>query len=412
LPSEVVGRAGIAAARAEPARVRLLTFTTLFAIGGTERHLMNLTDGLNHARFDLEFACLKRQGEFLDDLEARGLPVREYPVTNLYGPRTIHQEVRFGRALARDRIDIVHAYNFYSNVFALPAARLAGTPVVIASIRDTGPYLTPRQRFAQRAACRFAHHLLVNADAVKTWLVADGYAAGNITVIRNGLDLARFPGRGPDLALRRDLGVPPDAPLVAMLARLDPQKGVEDFLDAAALVAARVEGAHFLIIGDNALTSGPGYRLELEARAARLGLARRVVFTGFRLDVPRLLSQVAVSVLPSLSEGLSNTLLESMAAGVPVVATRIGGNPEVVEHGATGWLVPPRDAAALGESIVSILLDPDRAVSFGRRARARVDEHFSLRRMVSETETFYERTLALARPRSVAPAHTSWWPAL
>jgi glycosyltransferase involved in cell wall biosynthesis len=395
-PFDVRRHAGTAAAsRDASARVRLLAFTTLFAIGGTERHLMNLTDGLNHARFDLEFACLKRQGEFLDDLQARGLRVREYPVTNLYGPRTLGQELRFGRALRRDRIDIVHTYNFYSNVFALPAARLAGTPVVIASIRDTGPYLTPRQRLAQRVACRFAHQILVNADAVKDWLVADGYSAANITVIRNGLDMARFPICEPNLALRQELGVPPAAPLVAMLSRLDPQKGVEDFLDAAAQVAARVEDAHFLIIGDNALTSRLGYRQELEARAARLGLANRVVFTGFRLDVPGLLSQVAVSVLPSLSEGLSNTLLESMAAGVPVVATRIGGNPEVVEDGATGWLVPPRDPEALAQAITSILQDRGRAASFGGRARERVAERFSLQRMVRETESFYERALAL-----------------
>ncbi|MBI3493072.1 MAG: glycosyltransferase [Acidobacteria bacterium] len=386
------------------ARVRLLTFTTLFAIGGTERHLMNLTEGLDHARFDLEFACLRRQGEFLDAIKARGLPVREYPVTNLYGPRALAQELRFARALKRWRVDIVHTYNFYPNVFALPAARLAGTPVVIASIRDTGPYLTPRQRVAQRVACRFAHHVLVNADAVRRWLVEDGYSPANITVIRNGLDLTRFTIHGEDPSLRRELGLPPGAPVVAMLSRLDRLKGVEDFLDAAARVAARVGHVHFLIIGDKGFADRAEYRRELEARAARLGLARRVVFTGFRMDVPRLLALVAVSVLPSLSEGLSNTLLESMAAGIPVVATRVGGNPEVVEHGATGWLVPPHDPEALGEAIASILQDPSQAKSFGRRARERVAEQFSLERMVRETERFYERALLQARRPEAARA--------
>jgi len=183
-----------------------------------------------------------------------------------------------------------------------------------------------------------------------------------------------------------------------MLARLDRQKGVEDFLDAAARVAHQVPDAHFLIIGDAASAGRGGYRRELETRAAELGLSQRIVFTGFRMDVPRLLSQVAVSVLPSLSEGLSNTLLESMAAGVPVVATRVGGNPEVVEHGGTGWLVPPRDPDALGLAIASILQSPDRAASFGARARERVAEHFSLHRMVRETELFYERALARTRP--------------
>lgn len=391
-------------------RIRLLTFTTVFAIGGTERHLMNLTDGLDHGRFDLSFGCLKRSGEFLGDIEALGIPVSEYPVRRLYGFRTLVEELKFCRDLRRQSIEIVHTYNFYPNVFALPTARLTGTPVVIASIRDTGPYLTKWQRIVQRIACRFAHHILVNADAVKQWLIAEGYAADNITVIRNGLDLSRFPATGPDLALRDELGVPRDAPIVAMLARLDRQKGAEDFLDAAARVAARVENACFLIVGGNTFASRDDYRRELEARAQRLGLAGRIVFTGFRLDVPRLLSQVAVSVLPSFSEGLSNTLLESMAAGVPVVATRVGGNPEVVEHGATGWLVEPHDPAALAEAILSILDDPDRAAAFSRRARERVLEQFSLQRMVRETESFYERALDLAqRPERarLGPAHAS-----
>lgn len=378
-------------------RIKLLTFTTVFAIGGTERHLMNLTDGLDHGRFDLEFACLKRSGEFLSHVEARGIHVSEYPVRRLYGVRALMEELRFCRSLRRRRIDIVHTYNFYPNVFALAAARLTRTPVVIASIRDTGAYLTKWQRVVQQAACLFAHHILVNAEAVKQWLVAEGYSPHNITVIRNGLDLSRFPVTGPDFSLRDELGVPRNAPLVAMLARLDRQKGVEDFLDAAARVAARIENAHFLIIGDNAFASRHDYRRELEATTARLGLTGRVVFTGFRLDVPRLLSQVAVSVLPSFSEGLSNTLLESMAAGVPVVATRVGGNPEVVEHGATGWLVEPGDRDALAQAILSILEAPDLAASFSSRARERVAEQFSLTRMVQETESFYERALELAR---------------
>jgi glycosyltransferase involved in cell wall biosynthesis len=291
----------------------------------------------------------------------------------------------------------VHTYNFYPNVFAIPAARLAGTPVVIASIRDTGPYLTPLQRRAQRTACRLAHHVLVNAGAVKRWLVDEGYRAEGITVIRNGLDLNRFGPHGADGSLHRELGFPERAPLVGMLARLEHKKGFEDFLDAAARVAASREDVRFLVIGDNGLANRREYRRQLEARAARLGLGRRVVFMGFRMDVPYLLSQLSVSVLPSLSEGLSNTLLESMAAGVPVVATRVGGNPELVEDGATGWLVPPGDPAAVARAVHSLIEDADLAASFGRRARERVAEQFSLARMVGETETFYERVLEEAR---------------
>lgn len=383
-------------------RVRLLTFMTLFAIGGTERHVVSLADGLDYSRFELEFGCLRRSGEFLTQLEARGLQVREYAVRRLYGARTLAQQLRFAQHLRRQRIQIMHSYNFYPNVFAIPAARLARTPVVVASIRDTGAHLTKRQRKVQRVACRLADHILVNAEAVRQWLTAEGYDPRRISVIRNGLDLSRFTP-GEDGSLRRELGIPEGAPIVAMLSRLSRMKGVEDFLDAAATVASRVENAHFLVIGDNINPDGSAYRRELEARAARLDLASRVTFTGFRLDVPRLLSAVAVSVLPSLSEGLSNTILESMAAGAPVVATRVGGSAEALEHGVDGLLVPPRDPAALSRAIMWMLEHPEEARAFGRRARARVAEEFSLARMIRETECLYARLLeSPARRKAVA----------
>ena len=297
----------------------------------------------------------------------------------------------------------MHSYNFYPNVFAIPAARLARTPVVLASIRDTGAQLTPRQRRVQRFACRLADHILVNAEAVRQWLTAEGYDPTRISVIRNGLDLSRFTPGAHDTALRRELGVPDRAPLVAMLSRLSRLKGVEDFLDAAATVAQRFGEAHFLVIGDNIDPDGSRYRRELESRAARLGLQKRVIFTGFRLDVPRLLSAVSVSVLPSLSEGLSNTILESMAAGAPVVATRVGGSPEALEDGVDGLLVPPRDSAALSRAIGWVLEHPEAARDLGRRARARVAEEFSLARMIRETECLYARLLeSPARRKAIA----------
>jgi len=374
-------------------RIRLLTFTTLFAIGGTERHVVNLAGGLDHSRFELEFGCMRRSGEFLEQIQARGLPINEYAVARLYGPHTVAHQLRFASHLRRRRIQIMHSYNFYPNVFAIPAARLARTPVVLASIRDTGAYLTPRQRRVQRLACRLADHVLVNAEAVRQWLTTEGYDATRISVIRNGLDLSRFTPGGADPTLRRELGVPDGAPMVAMLSRLSRKKGVEDFLDAAATVTARFPEARFLVIGDTIDHDGPQYRRELEDRAARLGLGKRVIFTGFRLDVPRLLAAVTISVLPSLSEGLSNTILESMAAGAPVIATRVGGSPEALQDGVDGLLIPPRDPAELSRAIGWVLQHPEAARELGRRARIRVAEEFSLQRMIRETECLYARLL-------------------
>jgi glycosyltransferase involved in cell wall biosynthesis len=202
--------------------------------------------------------------------------------------------------------------------------------------------------------------------------------------------------------------LPVEAPLVAVFARLHPVKGIEYFLDAAASLAARFPLARFLVVGegcivrDGVIVPSP-YRHELEDYAARLGLAERVVFTGFRRDVPELLREVAVSVLPCISnEGLSNSVLESMAAGAPVVATTVGGNPEIVEDGRTGLLVPPADSGALAGAIARLLEDRELAERLGRAARQRVADHFSVEQMVRRTERLYVDLLG--RKRRPQPA--------
>jgi glycosyltransferase involved in cell wall biosynthesis len=379
----------------EPDRVRLLKFVTLFGIGGTERQVVNLGLGLDSSRFDLHLACFRRTGHFLPEIEARQIPLETFDINHLYNPRAFREQLRFWGQVRREGIDIVHTYGFYPNVFAIPAAKLARVPVVIASIRDTGVYQTARQRSVQRTACRLADCVLVNAEAVREWLISEGYRPSKIAIIRNGIDLARFTRRLDTRGLRRELRLPPEAPVVTLVSRLSQPKGVEHLLEAAVIVVKRVPDVHFLIVGDGfAVKDGvvledAAYRNELESYARQLGLGKRVRFTGVRLDVPEILTEATVSVLPSLSEGLSNAVIESMAAGLPVVATRVGGTPEAVEDGVTGILVPPGQPAALARAICQLLENTELAESFGRAGRQRAFERFSLERMVQETEQLY-----------------------
>ncbi len=366
-------------------KIRLLKLVTNFHIGGTERQVANLAKGLDRSRFDLHLACLWESGELLEELKALGVPRPEFRIGSLYGRKTFRQAVRFARYIRSNSIGIVHSYGFYPNVFAIPAARMAGECLAVASIRDNGDGLTPLQRRVQKMVCRLADCVLVNAEAIRRTLIGEGYAPENIFVIRNGILLSRFAAARNGGSRRGQLGLPPSARLVAVFSRLNPMKGVEYFLDAAAMVARRFTDAHFLVIGDGAI------RKELEEHAKRAGLNGRIVFTGFRSDVPELLPEFDVSVLPSLSEGLSNTLLESMAAGVPVVATRAGGNPEVIEDGVTGLLVPPRDAVTMADSICRLLENRELASSFGQAGRRRVAELFSMERMIRENEQLYFR---------------------
>lgn len=373
--------------------MRVLTFLSVLAIGGSERQAIILSEGLKDLGADLHLGCCTRTGDNIEHaLTARGVPITQYPITSLYGAGTVRQQVRLARYLRQARIDVVHSYNFYANVFAVPAARMAGVPVVVASIRDNGQGWTIWQRRVERMVCRMADCVLVNADIIRRRLAAEGYDGRRIRVIHNGI-VPIPPPRADHAALRRDLSLPQDAPIVGVVARLDRIKGLEFFLEAAVLTAARHPDVRFLIVGDTHANTG-GYREQLKRLAASLGVADLVRFTGFRLDVPDLLSMFAVSVLPSLSEGLSNTLLESMAAGLPVVATAVGGTPEIVEDGVTGILIPPKDPQAMADAVCRLLDQPELAARMGRAGRDRIAGRFSNERMVSETVSLYRDLLS------------------
>jgi glycosyltransferase involved in cell wall biosynthesis len=325
-----------------------------------------------------------------------------YPVSTFRSVSAFAQQARLARHIVRRDIQIVHAYNFYGNVFATPPARFVA-PVVIASIRDRAPYLTAMQKRVQRYACQFADCILVNADAVKDWLIGEGYDASKISVIRNGVDLSRFDNAPPRAQLRRELGLAEDTPLVGVISRLAPLKGLEHFLEAAAIVRSRVPGARFLIVGEPGAMENE-YLGELRQYAERCGVAGDVIFTGLRGDVPAVLSALDVSVMPSLNEALSNVVLESMAAGAPTVATRVGGTPEAIVDGVTGVLVPPADSPALADAIVHLLHDTRLAAHLGSAARARIVDHFSVKRMVRSTEDLYVELLERKRRKRLPSA--------
>jgi glycosyltransferase involved in cell wall biosynthesis len=374
--------------------IRLLKFLAWIAIGGSERQVLNIRHGLDTSRFDLHLGCFGCFDEQIA-VDLSGTPLEVYKIKKLYGLRTIKECLRLASYLRQNRIDIVHAYNFYANVFALPAARLAQVPVVLASIRDTGEYWTTRQRAVNKIVCRLADRIIVNAEAIKRGLVAEGYRPERITVIPNGI-LCPPIRNVHERALHQEFGLSPDDVLIGVVSRIARLKGLEYFLAAAPDVLARIPQAKFLIIGDNSFN--PQYREELKQQVVTLGLQNRVIFTGFRLDVPKILSSLSVSVLPSISgEGLSNSLLESMAAAVPVVATNVGGNPEVVVHGETGLLVPSKDPAALAEAICRVLLTPGLRQRFGQAGRRRVLDHFSNERMIRTVERLYGELLDASR---------------
>jgi glycosyltransferase involved in cell wall biosynthesis len=372
--------------------LRVTTIVPTLLCGGTENQAITLASALDRKEYSVDVACLRRWGLFVNHLADRGIPLREYPIPSFASVTSLVQQTRFAARLAKQRTDVVHAYSFYGNVFAVVPARLAGVPVVIASVRDRGAYLTPMQKRVQRLVCRFADCVLVNAQAVKDWLVSEGYDAERIEVIRNGVDLQRFDQRLTRAELGGDLGLPPGTRTVAVVSRLARQKGLEQFIDAAEELSVRYPDVRFIVVGQ-ANADEAEFENILKARADQAGLTGRVVFAGLRSDVPALMSAIDVSVMPSLNEALSNVLLESMAAGAPIVATRVGGTPEAIQDGVSGLLVEPGDPHALAAAIARLLDDPLLASRLGSAAKNVIKDQFSIVRMIEDTERLYRRLL-------------------
>jgi glycosyltransferase involved in cell wall biosynthesis len=273
---------------------------------------------------------------------------------------TLAQDLRTWRA------DVVQTYGFYTNLPGLLAGRLARVPVLVASKRGYDPHLSPVQRAVDRYARRLAHATVVNAEALRAWLVAEERARG-VRVI-------------PNCVLERGSVVASDDPVVGMVANFLPPKDHDTFVRAAALVAERMPTAEFHLVG-----AGP-VEPRVRALVDELGLTSRVRFLG-RLspdDVWTALGRFAVSVLSSLSEGMPNAVLEAMLAARPVVATRVAGMDEVVHHGVTGYLVPPRDATALAAAVTRLLKDPGLAARMGAAGRERVRTAHGPDRMVDD----------------------------
>ena len=299
----------------------------------------------------------------------------------------------------RGRYDIVHTHSSKAGVLGRIAARAARVRAIVHTVHGWGfndrqPLLVNRTFTAAERWCAGFTDALVTVTPHDT---AVGLALGIgrsalYTTIRSGIDVAHFRSpRRPRQEVRDELGLPADAPVVASVMRLAPQKAPLDFVDAAGRLLREVRDARILIVGDGPL------RQAAEARCRALGIRERVVFTGLRTDVADLLAASDVLALASLWEGLPRVIPQAMAAGLPVVATAVAGNAEAVTDGVTGVLVPPGEPAALGSALAALLADRTRAAAMGAAGRARVDE-FSVDRMVNDLERLYARFLPQAGP--------------
>ena len=348
--------------------------------GGAQVALWRLLARLDRLRFSSTVACLYNGDKAVAQaIRALGIEVRD---ARMHHKADLVALLRLYRWIRHLRPTILHTSLFHANLPGRILGRLAGVPVVICSERTMAMESEWRYRLNRWTIGLVDRVTVVSAQVRDFCTVHIGLPAGKLVLIPNGVELPPAPLASRQ-EVRAELGLPLDAPVAGAVSRLDPVKGVRFLIQAL----ARLDGVHLAIAGD-----GPE-RAALEALAERLGVAGRVHWLGQRGDVQRLLPAFDLFVQPSLHEGLPNTVLEAMAAGLPVVATGVGGTPEAVVDGVTGLLVRPGDPEPLARAISRLLDDPAARQTMGQAGRERVVQHFTVERMVAQTETLYEQLL-------------------
>jgi len=348
--------------------------------GGAESILISLVQGLDKDRYS-SVVCLLSDGWLKVELEKRRIETVVIPQPRSLDFHWLAQAYR----LVKDRgIHVMHSHEFATNVYASILSIATGIPVVTTA-HGKNYYA---EKWRRRAAYRFVawqSTMVAVSDDLKRFLAQRvGIPLDNIRVIHNGVDLSRYTVLDGSRAVREELGIGAGQRVIGTVGNLFSVKGQTYLLKACKAVAIAVPELLLLVAGEGDQL-GP-----LQKEASALGIEGNVKFLGFRDDVPSLLQAMEVFVLPSLSEGLPLAVLEALALRKPVVATSVGGIPEIVEDGVTGYLVPPKDPQALADKILLLLRDPRTAASFGQAGRKTVEEAFGLEQMVRKYQALYD----------------------
>ncbi len=372
---------------------RILQLIGSFHQGGSERQAAALTRLLkNEGSTEVFAATLNNEGLLRGEMADAGfIDIPEFPLTSFYNANFVKQVRRCAAFLCENEIDLVHTHDFYTNVFGMAAARLANVKVKIASKRETGGMRSSGQEFVEKFAFGRADAIVANSVAVLDHLTGRGISSEKIRVIYNGLDLERFDQAVSDAALIREkYSLPADecVRFITMVANLrHTVKNVPMLLRVAKSVTEIMPDIHFVVAGEGELES------EMKAVANELGIADSVHFIGCCDNVPALLAASYACVLTSSAEGFSNSILEYMAAGKPVVATDVGGAAEVVVEAETGYLVASDEDATMAGRLIEILNDDAKAEQFGNAGKKIVTAKFSRDTQLMKTLNLYNSFL-------------------
>lgn len=359
-------------------------------LGGTERQLTEIAKAFDRTRFQPHVGCFRPTGPHAEELAAAGVPVVQFPVHSFTSPKVLLAARDMGRYLREHGIELVHTFDTPANLFGVFTARAYRTPVIISSQRAYRDLTSRFHRYLARLTDRIVDAVVVNCHAVERHLIADeGVPAHLIHVCYNSIDTERFHPR--ERWCPSELT---DASLVIGVAcELRPEKDLVTLIDAFAQIRECRPGLRLLIIGD-----GPS-EAALKAHCRERGVEGQCRFVPRVVDMERWLPLFDIFVLPSLSEALSNSLLEAMASGCAVVASEVGGNPELVSPGETGLLFPAGDTAALASCLQDLIEDLGLRRQLAEAGMLFVREEFSWRAPVAKLEDLYDRLLSQHSPK-------------
>ena len=366
-------------------RPRVLQLLATGGNGGAQESYTGLLLRLDRARYDVRALSLSA-GSAVSRLRALGV---EVDVIDAADDAVAVREL--AAWLRHNEIDLVHAHMFRAEVLGTRAAVAAGTPVITATVHSSR-VRSPDDVALLAELTPSMDRLIVPSDSIRHKVSSEGREGARFAVIPNGVDLSRFASPLPNCTMRDELGVPRDAHLIGVVARLEPEKGHRHLVDAMPAILAGSPNAWLAVVGEGSQTDA------LRAQAASLGeaVARRIVFTGRRDDISALTADLTVAVLPSLREAQGISILEAMARRRPVVASAVGGIPEMITDGVDGLLVPPADAGALAHAIGRLLDDANLRDRIGEAGYRTVAERYSIDAQVKRIESVYDEELARA----------------
>lgn len=365
-------------------RIKIIHVVEDLHIGGLERVLAAIVSGIDKNAYDVEVWCLEEGGQIADELHASNIAVRVLRIANYHNPINI---IRLALLIRNAHAALVHTHGYFASTFGRLAAIIAGTSHMVSHVHTTDFGLGPKHQWVERILSKFTDRIVCISEAVKKFVVNSEHIDPKRTcIIYNGVGEQNMGEAG-----RETLGFRPEDIIVATVASLTAHKGHRVLLDAMSQIAHLHKDLNLLLVGDGPL------RPELEEYAAALGLSANVHFLGRRNDVMRLLREVDIFVLASTQrEGFGLSIVEAMASSLPVIGTRIGGIPEVIEHNVNGFLVEPNDSNALANAVESLICDKELRTKMGRKGRVRYEEHFRLDTMISRVEHLYREVLGLA----------------